>query len=345
MKLLDLNKKDIGIDLGTTNILVTLKGKGIVLREPAVVAIDQETSEIVATGKEAKDMLGRTPEKIKAVKPMQAGAIADFTATELMLKNMVRKVFKKYNTGKPRIVVSVPSCITEVEERAVQEVLFQCGAREVYLVDEPMTSAIGAGLNVLEPNGKMIIDIGGGTTEVAVISLGGIVTSTSIKIAGNSIDEAIVNYLKKAANIAIGQAAAEKLKMELGSAETLVTEITREIRGRDVEIGLPRNIEVNSKQIERAMKKPINEIIEAIVNTLANTPPELVADITENGIYLTGGGALIKNLDSLIVQKIGVQTYIADTPLDCVAIGTSKILENTDKYKRILLSRRNKIKN
>ena len=340
MKLLDMSKKDIGVDLGTANILVTLRGKGIILREPSVVAIDQISSEIVATGKEAKDMLGRTPEKIKAVRPMKEGAIADFTATGLMLKNMVKKVFKKYNTGKPRIVVSVPSGITEVEERAVQEAFFQCGAREVYLVDEPMASAIGAGLNVLEANGKMIIDIGGGTTEVAVISLGGIVACTSIKTAGNAIDEAIVNHLKKELNIAIGQAAAENLKIELGSAQSSVTELTKEIRGRDIDLGLPRNVEVNSKQIEKAIKKPISEIIEAIVNTLSNTPPELVSDIMENGIYLAGGGALIKNLDNLIAQKIGIQTYIADTPLDCVAIGTSKILENMDKYKRVLLERK-----
>lgn len=343
MKLLDFSTKDIGVDLGTANILVTLKGKGIVLREPSVVAIDQVTSEIMSTGKEAKEMLGRTPENIKAVRPMKDGVIADFTATQLMLKNMITKVCKKYNTGKPKIVVGVPSGISEVEEKAVEEAFFQCGAREVYLIDEPMASAIGAGLNVLEPNGKIIVDIGGGTTEVAVISLGGIVASTSIKTAGNAIDESIVNHLKKTQNISIGQAAAETLKIELGCAEPLVTEIEKEIRGRDIDVGLPRNVTITSKIIEKAMEKPIEEIVEAIINTISNTPPELVSDIIENGIYLAGGGATIRSLDNLVAQRIGVKTYIADTPLDCVAIGTGKVLENMEKYKRVLMQRKKKI--
>ena len=336
MKLFDFTSKDIGIDLGTTNILVSLKGQGIILREPSVVAIDSVSGEILATGKEAKEMLGRTPEKIKAIKPMKNGAIADFTATSLMLKNIIKKVNKKYNIGKPRIVVGIPSGITEVEERAVQEAFFQSGAREVYLVKEPMCSAIGAALNVLDATGNMIVDIGGGTCEVAVISLGGIVTSTSIKVAGNAIDEAIVESLKKNQNLSIGLANAENLKIELGAAETLVTEISKEIRGRDIDTGLPRNEIITSKQIEKAMKKPIQEILEAIVQTLSNTPPELISDIMENGIYLAGGGALIKNLDNLIAQKIGVQTFIADTPLDCVAIGTGKIIQNFEKYKRVI---------
>lgn len=242
MKLLDFSSRDIGVDLGTANILITLKGKGIVSREPAVVAVDIATSEIVATGKEAREMLGRTPENIKAIKPMKDGAIADFTATGLMLKNIMKKVCKKYNTGKPRIVVGVPSGITEVEERAVEEAFFQSGAREVNLIDEPMASAIGAGLNVLEPNGKMIVDIGGGTTEVAVISFSGIVASTSIKVAGNAIDDAIIDYLKKTNNLVISQEAAENLKIDLGCAETLVSELTKEIRGRDVDTGLPKNV-------------------------------------------------------------------------------------------------------
>ena len=340
MKILNFSTKDIGIDLGTTNILITLKGKGIVLTEPAVVAIDCITSEIIATGSEAKEMLGRTPEKIKAVKPMQDGAIADLTATSLMLKNMVKKVLKKYNVGKPKAVIGVPTCITEVEEKAVIEAFFQCGAKEIYLVDEPMASAIGAGINPLEAKGHMIVDIGGGTTEVAVISLGGIVTSTSLKIAGNAIDNSIVSYLKKHENLSIGQVAAEKLKIELGSAEKPVTDIIKEVRGRDIETGLPRNAKITSKQIERAMEKPINDIIEAITNTLAKTEPELVSDIMENGIYLAGGGAQIKSLDNLIAQKVGIQTYIADSPLNCVAIGTGRILENTEKYSRVIESRK-----
>ncbi len=344
MRLLDFTSRDIGVDLGTANILVTLKGKGIVSREPSVVAVDIATGEIVKTGKEAKEMLGRTPENIKAIRPMKDGAIADFTATGLMLKNTIKKVCKTYNTGKPRLVVGVPSGITEVEERAVEETFFQCGAREVNLIDEPMASAIGAGLNVIEPNGKMIVDIGGGTTEVAVISLGGIVTSTSIKVAGNAIDEAIVNYLKRSLNIVVSTETGENLKIDLGCAEKLVTELTKEIRGRDLDSGLPKNIMITSTQIANAMKKPISEIVEAIANTLSNTPPELVADIMENGIYLAGGGASIRSLDNLIAQKIGVQTYIAETPLDCVAIGTGKILEDFDKYKPVFLERKSRRK-
>ncbi len=341
MKLLDFSSKDIGIDLGTANILITLKGKGIVLREPSVVAIDQGTADIVATGSEAREMLGRTPENIRAVRPMKEGVIADFTATGLMLKNMLRKVCRKYNAGKPRVVVGVPSGITEVEERAVQEAFLQAGAKEVYLIDEPMASAIGAGLNVLEPNGKMIVDIGGGTTEVAVISLGGIVTSTSIKIAGDAINEAIISYLKRKEDIVIGQAAAENLKIELGCAMPLVSEITKEIRGRDIDTGLPKNISISSKEIEEAMQKPINEIIEAVISTLSNTPPELASDILQNGIYLSGGGALIRNLDTLVTKKTGIKTFIADSPLECVAIGAGKILENFDKLKKLILNRGN----
>lgn len=339
MNLLDFSSKDIGIDLGTANILITLKGKGIVLREPSVVAIDQATSEIVATGKDAKEMLGRTPENIKAVRPMQDGVIADLTATELMLKNMLRKVCQKYNVGKPKVVVGVPFGINEVEERAIQTAFLQAGAKEVHLIDEPMASAVGAGLNVLEPNGKLIVDIGGGTTEVAVISLGGIVVSNSIKTAGNAFDEAIVSYIKRKENAVIGLSTAEMLKMELGCAMPLVTETEQEIRGRDIDDGLPKNLSITSKQIEEALKKPLNEVIEAIVNTLSITPPELASDIMQNGIYLAGGGALIRNLDNLISQKIGVKTYIADSPLECVVIGTGKILENFEKMKPILINR------
>ena len=336
--LLDFNSKDIGMDLGTANILIALKGKGIVLREPSVVALDRVTGEIVATGKEARDMLGRTPENIKAVRPMQDGVIADFTATGLMLKNMLKKVCQKYNAGKPRVVVGVPSGITEVEKRAIEEAFLQANAKEVYLIEEPMAAAIGAGLNVKEPVGNMIIDIGGGTTEVAVISLGGIVASTSIRVAGNEIDESIVEYLKKHKGIAIGLSAAENLKIELGCALPLVSEITKEIRGRDLETGLPKNVKVSSKDIEEAMKKPIGEILEAIMNTLAVTPPELASDIILNGIYLAGGGAQIRNLDNLIAQKTGVQTFVADTPLECVAIGAGKVLENIDNLRGVLMN-------
>ncbi len=338
MKLFDFNSKDIGMDLGTANILIALKGKGIVLREPSVVALDKINGEIVATGKEARDMLGRTPENIKAVRPMQDGVIADFTATQLMLKNMLRKVCQKYNAGKPRVVVGVPSGITEVERKAIEEAFLQANAREVYLIQEPMAAAIGAGLNVKEANGHMIIDIGGGTTEVAVISLGGIVASTSVKVAGNEIDESIVEYLKRKKGIAIGLSAAENLKIELGCALPLVSEISKQIRGRDLDTGLPKTIEVSSKDIEEAMKKPISEIIEAIIGTLSNTPPELASDIIINGIYLAGGGAQIRNLDSLIAKKTGVQTFVADAPLECVAIGAGKVLENIESLKGVLMN-------
>ena len=338
MKLFDFNSKDIGMDLGTANILIALKGKGIVLREPSVVALDKINGEIVATGKEARDMLGRTPENIKAVRPMQDGVIADFTATQLMLKNMLRKVCQKYNAGKPRVVVGVPSGITEVERKAIEEAFLQANAREVYLIQEPMAAAIGAGLNVKEANGHMIIDIGGGTTEVAVISLGGIVASTSVKVAGNEIDESIVEYLKRKKGIAIGLSAAENLKIELGCARPLVSEISKQIRGRDLDTGLPKTIEVSSKDIEEAMKKPISEIIEAIIGTLSNTPPELASDIIINGIYLAGGGAQIRNLDSLIAKKTGVQTFVADAPLECVAIGAGKVLENIESLKGVLMN-------
>ena len=340
MKLLDFSSKDIGIDLGTANILITLKGKGIVLREPSVVAIDQTTSEIKATGIEAKEMLGRTPETIKAIRPMKDGVIADLTSTSLMIKTMLKKVCKEYNAGKPRVVVGVPSGITEIEERAVEVSFLQAGAREIYLVDEPMAAAIGAGINVLEPNGKIIVDIGGGTTEVAIISLGDIVNSTSIKVAGNVIDENIVEYLKRKEGIAIGLAAAENLKIELGCAMPLVSEITKEIRGRDIDTGLPRNVTISSKEIEEAMRKPIEEIVEALISTLSVTPPEIASDIIKNGIYLTGGGAQIRNIDNLIVQRTGVQTYIADSPLECVAIGTEKILSDFEKYRNILVNRK-----
>ena len=269
---------------------------------------------------------------------MQDSVIADFTATQLMLKNMLRKVCQKYNAGKPRVVVGVPSGITEVERKAIEEAFLQANAREVYLIQEPMAAAIGAGLNVKEANGHMIIDIGGGTTEVAVISLGGIVASTSVKVAGNEIDESIVEYLKRKKGIAIGLSAAENLKIELGCALPLVSEISKQIRGRDLDTGLPKTIEVSSKDIEEAMKKPISEIIEAIIGTLSNTPPELASDIIINGIYLAGGGAQIRNLDSLIAKKTGVQTFVADAPLECVAIGAGKVLENIESLKGVLMN-------
>ena len=254
--------KDIGVDLGTANILVTLKGKGVVLQEPSVVAIDRRTGAILATGHEAKEMLGRTPDQIKAVRPLKDGVIADFTATQLLLKNIIAKVCQRYNAGRPRVVVGVPSGITEVEERAVEETILNAGAREVYLIDEPMAAAIGANLDVAEPSGSIIVDIGGGTTEVAVISLGGIVISHSLRIAGDELDEDIVNYIKREMNVAIGTTTAEEIKKEIGCATPLMTEVSMEIRGRDLTTGLPKNIIVTSTQMEEAMRDSINEIID-----------------------------------------------------------------------------------
>ena len=342
MGLFGMTGKDIGVDLGTANVLVTIKGKGIVLREPSVVAVNKINGDIVATGQEAKEMLGRTPENIKAIRPMMNGAIADLNATSMMIKNMMHKVSKEYNVGKPRFVVGVPSGITEVEERAVEEAFFQCGAREINLISEPIASAIGAGLNIFSTSGKMIVDIGGGTTEVAVISYGEIVSSTSIKVAGNAIDKAIADYLKKIQKFNIGLSTAEYLKIQIGCAKPLVTDLTEEIKGSNTETGLPMSMVISSKQINEAIQDSINEIVEAVVNTLAVTPPDLVSDIMGSGIYLAGGGALIRNIDSLIAERTGVQTFIADEPLDCVAIGTGKSLENIQKYRRVFLNNKNR---
>ncbi len=338
--LFNFGGKDIGIDLGTANILVTLKGKGIVLKEPSVVAIDRRTGSILATGHEAKEMLGRTPDQIKAVRPLKDGVIADFTATQLLLKNILTKVCQRYNAGRPRVVVGVPSGITEVEERAVEESVLQAGAREVYLIDEPMAAAIGASLDVAEPTGNIIVDIGGGTTEVAVISLGGIVISHSLRVAGDELDEAIVNYIKKEMNLAIGETTAEEIKMEIGCASPLVTEESMEIRGRDLTTGLPKNVTITSTQIEEAMKDPISEIIDVVKSTLEKTPPELASDIVEKGIFLAGGGALIKNLDKLLSQKTNMPVFVAEDPLDCVVKGTGKTLEDLERLKSVLINAR-----
>ena len=342
MKFFAWGSKDIGIDLGTANILVTLKGKGIVLKEPSVVAINRRNGNIVATGNEAKEMLGRTPEQIKAVRPMKDGVIADFTATQLMLKNIIGKVGKRYNIGRPRVVVGVPSGITEVEERAVEEAVMQAGAKEVYLIEEPMAAAIGASLDVGEPSGNIIVDIGGGTTEVALISLGGIVVSHSLRVAGDELDEEIVNYIKREMNLAVGDTTAEQIKMQLGCAMPLMTEMSMEIRGRDLTTGLPRNMTITSTQVEEAIKESITKIVDIVKLTLEKTPPELAADIMEKGIVLAGGGALIKNLDKLLSTETGMPVYIADEPLDCVVRGAGKTLEDIERLGRVLVNARNK---
>lgn len=339
-KIFGLASKDIGIDLGTANLLVTLKGKGIVLKEPSVVAIDRKTGNILATGYEAKEMLGRTPNEIKAVRPMKDGVIADFTGTQLMLKNILAKVCQRYNIGKPRVVVGVPSGITEVEERAVEEAVLYAGAKEVYLIEEPMAAAIGASMDVAEPSGNIIVDIGGGTTEVAVISLGGIVVSNSIRVAGDELDEDIVNYVKREMNLAIGETTAEDIKIEIGCATPLMTDLAKEVKGRDLATGLPRTVYITSSQIQEAMQESIAKIVDIVKNTLERTPPELASDIMEKGIVLAGGGALIKNLDKLLSQATGMPVIIADNSLDCVARGAGKTLDEIDKLKTVLLNSR-----
>ena len=340
MNFLSFKSKDIGIDLGTANILVTIKGKGIVLREPSVISVDTKTGNIIATGFEAKEMLGRTPKEINAIKPLKDGVIADFTATKLLLKNLLERVCKRYNAVRPRVLVGVPSGITEVEERAVEEAIMRAGAREVYLIEEPMSAAVGADIEIEEPSGNIIVDIGGGTTEVAVISLGGIVISNSIRIAGDELDEDIVNYVKKELNLAIGESTAENIKKEIGCAMPLMTQMSMEIKGRDLNDGLPRTDIITSDQVEKAMQESIDKIVEVVKITLEKTPPELASDIMEKGIMLSGGGALIKNLDKLISAETGMPVYIAEEPLDCVVKGTEKTLQDLGKLKTILLNSR-----
>ena len=285
-------------------------------------------------------MLGRTPENIRAIRPMKDGVIADFTATGLMLKSMLSKVCQRYNAGRPRVIVGVPSGITEVEERAVEESVLQAGAKAVYLIEEPMAAAVGAGINIAEPSGSMIVDIGGGTTEVAVISLGGIVVSNSLRVAGDQIDEDIVNYIRKYENLAIGLTTAEQIKMQIGCALPLMTDTSMEIRGRDLTTGLPRNIEIKSSQILEAMSESIFKIVDTVKQTLERTPPELAADLAEKGIFLAGGGALIQNIDKLISQEIKMPVYVANTPLECVVKGTEKTLEDLENLKKILINSR-----
>lgn len=340
MSILSFKSKDIGIDLGTANILVTIKGKGIVLREPSVISVNTKTGGILATGFEAKEMVGRTPKEINAIKPLKDGVIADFTATKLLLKNILERVCKRYNAVRPRVLVGVPSGITEVEERAVEESIMRAGAREVYLIEEPMAAAIGAGIEIEEPSGNIIVDIGGGTTEVAVISLGGIVISNSLRVAGDELDEDIINYIKRELNLAIGESTAEQIKKQIGCAMPLMTEMSMEIKGRDLSTGLPRTETITSVQIEEAMKESITKIVEIIKATLEKAPPELASDIMEKGIVLAGGGALIQNLDKLISLETGMPVYIADEPLDCVVKGTEKTLQEIEKLRTVLLNSR-----
>ena len=342
MNLAGFSSKDIGVDLGTANIIITIKGKGIVLNEPSVIAIEKENNHILATGAEAKEMLGRTPKEINAIRPLQDGVIADFTATQLMLKNMLQKVCQRHNVHKPRVVVGVPSGITEVEERAVEESVMQAGAKEVYLIEEPMAAAIGANLEVSEPNGNIIVDIGGGTTEVAVVSLGGIVVSNSLRVAGDEIDEDIINYAKHRLNLSIGATTAEEIKKQIGCAMPLMTESSMQVRGRDLITGLPQTLTVTSSQIFEAMRDSIQKIVEVVKQTLERTPPELASDIMERGIIIAGGGALIKGLDTLLAKETDMPVYVAEKPLECVARGAEKTLEDLEKLRDVLMNSKRK---
>ena len=298
--------KNIGIDLGTSNILVAVNGKGIVVNEPSVLALDNTTGEILAIGVEAKEMLGRTPEKVNAIRPIKDGVIADLTATRLLLKKILHDICKEYKIARFKAVIGVPYGITEVEERAVEEAVISAGAKEAFLIEEPIAAAIGANINISEPSGNIIVDIGGGTTEVAVISLGGIVASNSIRIAGDDIDEAIVSYIKKEFNLLIGNTTAEELKINIGCAIPLMSKETMEVKGRDLATGLPRTVIIDSEQIKDAMTEQIDSIIEAIKLTLERTPPELSSDIMEKGIVISGGGALIRHFDKLIEEKTSI---------------------------------------
>lgn len=330
--------RDIGIDLGTANTLVHVKGKGIVVREPSVVAINKKTNEILAVGDSAKDMIGRTPGNIVAIRPMKDGVIADFDVTQSMLKYFIKKAMSKGAFSKPRVVICVPSGVTEVEKRAVEEATLQAGAKESYLIEEPMAAAIGANLPVEEPSGSMVVDIGGGTSEVAVISLGGIVTSKSLRIAGDELDEAIVHYVKKEYNLMIGERTAEEIKVSIGAAYPKPKEESIEIRGRDLISGLPKNVSISSSEIVEALKEPVNAIVDSIKYTLEKTPPELAADIMDRGIMLTGGGALLSGLDRLIRDETGMPVSIAENPLDCVAVGAGKVLDEIETLKRVLIT-------
>ena len=336
--LLGLFSNDMGIDLGTANTLVYVKNQGIVLCEPSVVAVQAGSSNVLAVGEEAKRMLGRTPGTIVAIRPMRNGVIADFEITEAMLRYFIKKVHNSRRLVRPRMVIAIPSGITEVEKRAVRDSALHAGAREVFMVEEPIAAAIGVGLPIQEPSGSMIIDIGGGTTEMAVISLAGIVFSKSIRIAGDEIDEAIINYLKKTYNLMIGERTAEDIKVKIGSAYPLDEELTMEVRGRDLVAGLPKMITVSSEEVRESLAEPIAQIVEAIRITLERTPPELSADLMEKGLILAGGGSLLRGLDKLIAEETGLPVHIAEDPLTAVALGTGRVLSEIKYLKRLAVT-------
>lgn len=318
---------DIGIDLGTASILVYIRGKGVVLKEPSVVAFDRDTNKIKAIGEEARLMLGRTPGNIVAVRPLRQGVISDYTVTEKMMKYFIQKAMGKKTFRKPRISVCVPSGVTEVEKKAVEDATYQAGAREVAIIEEPIAAAIGAGIDISRPCGNMIVDIGGGTTDIAVISLGGTVVSTSIKIAGDDFDEAIVRYMRSKHNLLIGERTAEDIKIKIGNAFPKAEITTMDVRGRNLVTGLPKTVEVSSEETQEALRTPTTQIVEAVHSVLEKTPPELAADVADRGIVLTGGGALLRGLEELIEDKTGINTMTAEHPMTCVAIGTGKYVE------------------
>jgi rod shape-determining protein MreB len=336
--------KDLGIDLGTANTLVYAKGKGIVVREPSVVALHTDTKTITAVGEQAKKMIGRTPGNIRAIRPMKDGVIADFETTATMIKHFINQAQKQRALfpRHPNVMVCVPSGITAVEKRAVEDATKQAGAKEAYTIEEPFAAAIGADLPVWEPTGSMVVDIGGGTTEVAVISLGGIVTSRSIRVAGDEMDEAIIQYIKRQYNLMIGERTSEQLKMEIGSALPLEKTETMEIRGRDLVTGLPKTLPITSDEMTDALTDTVNSIVDAVKITLEKCPPELSADIMDRGIVLTGGGALLRSLDKLLARETGMPVIVAENPLDCVAIGTGRALDNIHLFKHRASSARSK---
>src|SRR5919109_703939 len=329
--------RDMAVDLGTANTLVYVRGRGIVLNEPSVVAINTKTGAILAVGSEAKSMIGRTPAHIVAIRPLKDGVIADFDVTEKMLRYFIQKVHRRSFLVKPRVVVCVPSGITGVEQRAVEEATISAGARSAFIIEEPMAAAIGAGLPVHEPTGNMVVDIGGGTTEVAVVSLGGIVTSTSIRIGGDELDDAIVQHVKKEYSLLLGERTSEAIKLAIASVYPMPEELVAEIKGRDLVSGLPKTITIAAEEIRRAIEEPVNAIIDAIKTTLDRTPPELAADIMDRGIVLTGGGGLLRGLDKRLRHETGMPVRIADTPLQAVVLGSCKCLEEFEVLQRGLV--------
>jgi len=330
--------RDMAVDLGTANTLVYVRGRGIVLNEPSVVAVNQDNGAILAVGAEAKKMIGRTPGNIVAIRPLKDGVIADFDTTERMLRYFIQKVHRRRYLAKSRIVVCVPSGITGVEQRAVKDAGYAAGARKVYIIEEPMAAAIGAGLPIHEPTGNMVVDIGGGTTEVAVISLGGIVVAQSIRTGGDELDQAIINWVKREFSLLLGERTAEEIKMAIGSACRLPDDVDAEIRGRDLATGLPKTILVSADDIRKALEEPVNAIINAIKSTLDKTPPELASDLMDRGIVLTGGGALLRGLDERLRQETNMPIHIAEQPLNAVAIGSGKCIEEFEALEKVLIS-------